>query len=664
MFDNKKVVSTNLTNLIYRFRYVECQVNAFRRAKNRNQLDKCLRTLPRDLDETYERILCSINEDYVEDVRRILTILCCSTRPLTVNELIEAHAVDLSEPPRLDRYGRSYNQDDLVDICLGLIEILVTEDDNGQNILTARIAHFSVQEYLKSDRILQQKAKCFAIQNAPANTEIAHICLVYLMEPTLSSELPDKTKLIKFPLALFAAMHWFHHYAKSSEGMDEIEQLVIEMFEDKTRSFATWVRLYDIDNPFGASQNWHRPITEMATPLYYAALLGLGSVLKSILPSNPKDLELSEIVNAQGGRLGNALQATSLGGHEQVVQMLLDRGADVNALGGLYGNPLQAASLGGHEKVVQMLLDQGADVNAQSGEFGSALQAASSKGHEKVVRILLSRGSDVNALGGLYGNPLQAASWAGHEKVIQMLLEQGAEINAQGGSYTNALQAASWSGHEKVVQMLLDRGAAMSTKGGFFGNAFHVASWQGHKKVMQVLLDRGADINAQDGHFENALQAASWGGHKEVVQMLLDQGVDVNTQGGLYGNALQAASWRGHEEIIKLLLDRGAVISAKGGHFGNALQAASSNGHRKVMQLLLDGGSDINSQGGEYGNALQAISLRGQEQAVQMLLDRGVDVNAQGGKFGSALQAASSEGYEKVVQMLLDQGAVTEPSPK
>ena len=44
---------------------------------------------------------------------------------------------------------------------------------------------------------------------------------------------------------------------------------------------------------------------------------------------------------------------------------------------GEYGNALQAASVSGHEKVVQMLLDQGADVNAQGGEYGNALQAAS-----------------------------------------------------------------------------------------------------------------------------------------------------------------------------------------------------------------------------------------------------------------------------------------------
>ncbi|BDD63641.1 hypothetical protein MAP00_008510 [Monascus purpureus] len=365
------------------FRYVECQFKAIRRVRNQIQLDKCLNTLPRDLDETYERILCNIDEEYVNDVRRVLTLLCFSRRPLTVNELIDAHAVDLSEPAHLDRDGRSYEHDDLVDICLGLIEIMTTEDDNGQNISAARIAHFSVQEYLQSDRILQQKAKCFAIQSAPANTEIAHICLVYLMEPKLSNGLLDEARLTEFPLAHFAATYWFHHYANSSEGMDEIEQLVVKLFTDKTKSFATWVRLHDIDDRFTAFRplrelpDLRRPIAEMATPVYYAALLGLWFVLSSILPIDSGDSEVAELVNTQGGSYGNALQAASEGGHEKAVQILLDRGADVNAQGGYYGNALQAASEGGHERIVQMLLDRGADDHAESEQTRPSLVTSS-----------------------------------------------------------------------------------------------------------------------------------------------------------------------------------------------------------------------------------------------------------------------------------------------
>ncbi|KAJ7278295.1 ankyrin repeat domain-containing protein [Mycena rebaudengoi] len=152
-------------------------------------------------------------------------------------------------------------------------------------------------------------------------------------------------------------------------------------------------------------------------------------------------------VNAQGGYYEHALQAASVEGHEAVVQLLLNRGADVNAqggrlgnalqtasfngnaLGGVSGTALQAASYRGHEAVVQLLLNRGADLNAQGGYYGHALQAASYEGHEAVVQLLLNRGADVNAQGGRFWTALQAASTNGHEEVIQLLLANGALPN-------------------------------------------------------------------------------------------------------------------------------------------------------------------------------------------------------------------------------------------
>ncbi|KAL3488651.1 hypothetical protein BJX62DRAFT_253118 [Aspergillus germanicus] len=472
------------------FRYVECQLAALKRAKNRIQLDDCLRSLPRDLDGTYERILCNIEHIYAKDVQRILTILCIAKRPLTMQELIDAHAVDLTDPPHLDREGRSYGPDDLIDICLGLIEVAVIEGNNGEKSPVARIAHFSVQEYLESDHVLQREAKEFAIQTDLANVRIAQICLVYLLEPELSDGPLDEARLAEFPLAHFAAMHWFTHYKAACGTRSEADALIVKLLVEEDRAFRRWIQLHDPDNPWREDVDFDRK--NIPSPVYYAALLGLEQVFNSLVQRWKGETGTKDVINAQGGRFGNALQAASYGGHEKVMQLLLDRGAEVNAQGGDLGNALQAASCGGHEKVVQLLLDQGAEVNAQGGDFGNALQAASYGGHEKVVQLLLGQGAEVNAQGGHFGNALQAASCGGQEKVVQLLLDQGAEVNAQGGWYGNALQAASYRGQEKVMQLLLDRGAEVNAQGGRYGNALQAASYGGHEKVMQLLLDQGA----------------------------------------------------------------------------------------------------------------------------------------------------------------------------
>ncbi len=366
------------------------------------------------------------------------------------------------------------------------------------------------------------------------------------------------------------------------------------------------------------------------------------------------------IIDRWGREYGTALHAASFGGHEKIVQMLLEKGADVNVQGGHYGNALQAASYRGQNQVVQILLHYGADVNAQGGTYGNALQAASVEGHGQVVQILFHYGADVNAQGGSYGNALHAASSGGHNQIVQILLDKGANTNAQGGEFGTALQTASLEGHYKIVQMLLNKGADVNAQGGEFGTALQTASLEGHYKIVQMLLDKGADTNAQGGEFGNALQAASEGGYDKIVQMLLNKGANTNAQGGEFGTALQTASLEGHYKIVQMLLDKGADVNTRSGMFTSdtALQAASGRGHDKVVQILLQNGADTNAQGGGVGNALQAASYKGHNQVVQILLNNGANVNAQGGYLGNALRAASLGGHDETVRLLRSHGAV------
>ena len=61
-----------------------------------------------------------------------------------------------------------------------------------------------------------------------------------------------------------------------------------------------------------------------------------------------------------GGEYGTALQAAALGGDQEIVSLLLDKGADVNAEGGKYGTALLIASYGRHQEIVSLLLEKGA----------------------------------------------------------------------------------------------------------------------------------------------------------------------------------------------------------------------------------------------------------------------------------------------------------------
>jgi len=123
---------------------------------------------------------------------------------------------------------------------------------------------------------------------------------------------------------------------------------------------------------------------------------------------------------------------------------------------------LQHAAAAGNEDLVQHLLDKGANVNAEAGGDGgrTALQAASERGHLAVVDRLLDTGANVNADAEQIDGrtALQAASMGGHLAVVDRLLEKGANINSKAVEYLGrtALQAASGGGHLTVVDRLLE----------------------------------------------------------------------------------------------------------------------------------------------------------------------------------------------------------------
>ncbi len=154
-----------------------------------------------------------------------------------------------------------------------------------------------------------------------------------------------------------------------------------DRFLEKEATFQRWARLYQADRA------WQR---NPGPRLYYACFVGLVAPAKILIDRGAD-------VNAQGGEYSNALQAASVGGHQEIVKLLLDGGADVNAQGGRCGNALQAASFRGHQEIVKLLLDKEADVNVQGSVFRNALQAASRGGHQEIVRLLLDKGAELRA---------------------------------------------------------------------------------------------------------------------------------------------------------------------------------------------------------------------------------------------------------------------------
>lgn len=207
------------------------------------------------------------------------------------------------------------------------------DDDIDNTTPTVRIAHYFVQEYLESAHIIQSNAKFFRMDKFSAYSEIAKICLVYLLEDGLLIPPFDKHLIQQFPLSCFAAKYWHHHYRAAAASGSELDALVLSLFQSR-QSLAAWVKLYNVDRDWYSEIDFGRQPEKIATPIYYTSLLGSEKISSNLISELPA-ATVVEQVNLQGGLFGNALQAASLEGHQNIVQMLL-------AKGGKYGYALQA----------------------------------------------------------------------------------------------------------------------------------------------------------------------------------------------------------------------------------------------------------------------------------------------------------------------------------
>ena len=316
------------------------------------------------MDETYDRILRGIKSSgQLQDAIIVLRWLCFSRRPLQLLEIVDVLAIISRESGGFCPDKRLPDPADIRVIYSSLISCsdidkeacetpIQSEVNEEAGEIEIRLAHFSVKEYLISDRCFL--AKDFQI--SICQMAIAEDCLHYLLY--LFKSLPLTKDLIdQYPLSQYAAQYWWQHVQATDSTLNPtVIKFTQKMLTNKNAGLLPWIQLYNVDRPW-KDIDLSLTMENVAPLLYYTASIGSPQVVEKIMPQ-------VENVNTEGGRYGNTLQAASTHGYEKVVQMLLDTGADVNAQGGEYGNALQAVSENGNEKVVQILMDAGADVNA------------------------------------------------------------------------------------------------------------------------------------------------------------------------------------------------------------------------------------------------------------------------------------------------------------
>jgi len=398
-----------------RFRWVICQLDALRRCFP-SSIHKTLDELPTTLDETYERMLEGIQKQKRSHAYRLFQCLVAAIRPLRVEELAEIFAIDFGPDaaPNLMEGWRPKNAEEAVlSACSTLISII---DSKGLKIV--QFSHFSVKEFLTSDRLQMSQIGGVCQYHIPldaAHTVLARACLTVLLQ---LDEVIDKMRVAMLPLVFYAAKHWVDH-AKYEDVASRVQSALEELFNPKKPYLSgwDWIRRADQDT-FDAVKERPGPPKEPA--LHLAVGCGFSGLVNYLIVVHGEHIE------AKHGSFTALLQA-SIHGRLDIVDVLLNHGADINSGDATDWSPLFWASLQGHANVVQFLLERGADVNKPTRQSKmTPLHAASRPGHLEVVRILLAHGADVQIRTRHGETALQAATSCGREAVARLLLEHGA----------------------------------------------------------------------------------------------------------------------------------------------------------------------------------------------------------------------------------------------
>lgn len=146
------------------------------------------------------------------------------------------------------------------------------------------------------------------------------------------------------------------------------------------------------------------------------------------------------------------------GGQLEATQYLLQRGAETLQTSALL---LHLAAMGGHNDVVNLLLAHNVDARAVDGGIFVSCKDV------RILQVLVNHGADVNHAGRNGVTPLAFAVRAdkgNRVALVRWLLAQGARVNEPDAKGQTALHVAAASGHAGVIQLLLDHTGDVTMK--------------------------------------------------------------------------------------------------------------------------------------------------------------------------------------------------------
>ncbi|KAF7591429.1 hypothetical protein BBP40_001590 [Aspergillus hancockii] len=231
-----------------------------------------------------------------------------------------------------------------------------------------------------------------------------------------------------------------------------------------------------------------------------------------------------EAPEKRSSHLLHAIELKSVDG----VNLLLDLGAEVNRL---YDKdlPLCLAARHGCDEIVETLLNRGAEIDKHSGYGSTALISATGAGHTSTMVLLLGRNANKEAKSTSSSckgyTPLMRAVREGHQHAIRLLVDQGADVATQSTAGESLLHVAIQSGRKETIDQVsrLNPHIGVSDKNG--DTELHLAAKEGLLDVCKQLIRQMPSLVRTANHKqEMPLHCAVKTGRCDIVRLFLKKG--------------------------------------------------------------------------------------------------------------------------------------------
>ena len=200
---------------------------------------------------------------------------------------------------------------------------------------------------------------------------------------------------------------------------------------------------------------FRKEMQEDVDELVYASYEGKAEKVMSLLCSGMVDVNDCCSLTGWHGHDSTALCMAAWQGHNNVVNILIGKGADLEKVDKIGWTPLILAAMRGQKDVIQLLLHKGANTNIE-GKYGETpLHYAAAYGHPDVVQVLLDHGADPNRkTKSRQVTPLHLAAQMGHLDVVKILLAGGADRHMTDTGGRTPTQLAANNHQSEVVELL------------------------------------------------------------------------------------------------------------------------------------------------------------------------------------------------------------------